>query len=77
MARTDLSDVETDILNTLSEEGSADLYALARSVGMGPRSIQAALQRLARDGLVDVADRGASFRCTRDGQRAVSGKHAP
>jgi DNA-binding Lrp family transcriptional regulator len=72
MGRTDLSDVEADILSTLQEEGSADLYALANAVGMSPRDVQSALQRLTRDGLADVSDRGASFQCTRDGERAVS-----
>jgi len=72
MSRTDLSDVEAQILSTLREEGGADLYALAQAVGMGPRAVQDALQRLTRDGLADVSDRGASFQCTRDGEQAVS-----
>jgi len=71
MGRMDLSDTELELLRLLQDEGSADLYALANAAGMGPRAVQEALQRLTRDGLVDASDRGASFRCTNDGQQAV------
>ena len=77
MSRTELSDVEADILSTLREEGGADLYALAGAVEMSPRDVQSALQRLTRDGLADVSDRGASFQCTRDGEQAVSDHQSP
>jgi Mn-dependent DtxR family transcriptional regulator len=74
--RTDLSSFEAEILHALRDEGDATLYDVASTVGTGPREVMEAVQRLSRDGLVDVADRGARLACTRDGDRALR-EHRP
>lgn len=78
MSRTDRTETERVCLVVLREKGAADLYALAQAVGVGPRVAEEALQRLCRDGLVEASGRGASFHCTRAGERlARSVQEAP
>lgn len=69
--RSDRSKEEARLLSLLREAGSADLYALAQAMEMGPRSVEKRLQRLCRDGLAEASDRGASFRCTREGEEVA------
>lgn len=71
MSRTDRTETEQMLLVLLCEEGATHLYALARGAGLGPRAAEEALQRLCRDGLVEATDRGASFHCTRSGERVA------
>lgn len=67
----DLSDTEARVLRAVHAEGSADLYALARAVGTGPRTVQEAVQGLSRKGLVLVSDRGSTVHCTPEGEDAA------
>ncbi len=69
--RSDRSKEEARLLSLLREAGSADLYALAQAMERGPRSVEKLLQRLCRDGLAEASDRGASFRCTREGEEVA------
>lgn len=71
MASPDLSDMEAAVLQATHAEGGADLYDLARTVGTGPRTVQEAVRRLARNDLVHVSRRGVRVQCTRAGNRWV------
>lgn len=64
MSTPDLSSTEADVLQTVHAEGSADLYDLARAVGTGPRTVQDAVQTLARHKLVVVSEQGRRVSCT-------------
>ncbi len=64
----DLSDVEAAVLQAVHAEGSIDLYALARTVGTGPRTAQKAVQRLSTQKLVLVSERGVQIHCTPTGE---------
>jgi Mn-dependent DtxR family transcriptional regulator len=67
----ELSDPAAAVLQAVYAEGSADLYALARAVGTGPRAVQEAVQQLSRKNLVVVSDRGAEVHCTPAGEDAA------
>lgn len=67
----DLSDVEAAVLQAVHAEGNADLYALARAVGTGPRTVQEAVQRLSDENLVFVAEKGVQVHCTPAGEEAA------
>ncbi|MFB6230578.1 MAG: helix-turn-helix domain-containing protein [Salinibacter sp.] len=71
MPSADLSDTESRVLRAVHAKEGADLYDLARAVGTGPRTVQEAVRRLARDDLVHVSERGAHVQCTRSGDRWV------
>lgn len=64
MENFDLTDTEWAVLRVVHAEGSADLYALARTVGTGPRAVQEAVRTLAEKRLVHVSDRGVRVRYT-------------
>jgi len=67
----DLSDREAAVLQAVHAEGSADLYALARAVNTGPRTVQEAVQRLSAEHLVLVSDRGVQVHCTPAGEEVA------
>lgn len=67
----DLSDVEAAVLQTVHAEGNADLYALARAVGTGPRTVQEAIQRLSDETLVFVTEKGVQVHCTPAGEEVA------
>lgn len=69
MASSDLSETEAAVLQAAHAEGSIGLYELARAVGTGPRTVQEAVQDLARKNLVHVSQRGRRVQCTRAGDR--------
>ena len=64
----ELSDTEATVLRAVHAEGGADLYALARAVGTGPRTVQEAVRGLAQKDLVIVPDRGSTVYCTPAGE---------
>lgn len=74
MAETpELTDMEAAVLETVHAEGSIDLYALARTIGTGPRTVQEAVQTLSQNDLVIVSDRGFEMHCTPAGEDLVRG----
>lgn len=72
----ELSDAESAILQVVHAEGSVDLYALARTVGIGPRSVQETIQQLAAKDLVIVSDRGVQVHCTPVGEEVARAEQA-
>lgn len=71
MATPELKETEASVLRAVHAEGGADLYELARAVGVGPRTVQEAVGRLSRDDLVHVSHRGRRVQCTRAGDQWV------
>lgn len=69
MSSPDLSETEADLLRAVQPENTADLYDLARAVGVGPRAVQDAVRRLAQHDLVHVS--GRHVRCTTTGDQWV------
>ncbi|WP_263785685.1 helix-turn-helix domain-containing protein [Salinibacter grassmerensis] len=69
MSSPDLSDTEADVLQAVQSEDTADLYDLARAVGVGPRAVQDAVRRLARHDFVHAS--GRHVRCTNAGDQWV------
>jgi Mn-dependent DtxR family transcriptional regulator len=69
--QSDLSDTEAALLQAVHAEGGADLYALARALGTGPRTVQEAVQRLSQKGLVLVVEEGVQVYCTPDGEEVA------
>lgn len=67
----ELSDEESAVLQVVHAEGSVDLYALARTIGIGPRAVQEAVQRLSDADLVIVSDRGVQVHCTPVGEEVA------
>jgi predicted transcriptional regulator len=67
----DLSDTESAVLRAVHADGGTDLYALSRTVGTGPRTIQEAVQSLSQQGLVLVVEDGSKVYCTPDGEEAA------
>ena len=66
-----LSDTESAVLQAVHAEGNADLYALARVIGTGPRTVQDAVQTLSQKGLVLVVEDGVEVYCTPDGEKVA------
>ena len=66
-----LSDTESAVLQAVHAEGNADLYALARAIGTGPRTVQDAVQTLSKKGLVLVVEDGVEVYCTPDGEKVA------
>jgi Mn-dependent DtxR family transcriptional regulator len=66
-----LSDTESAVLQAVHAEGNADLYALARAIGTGPRTVQDAVQTLSQKGLVLVVEDGVEVYCTPDGEEVA------
>jgi Mn-dependent DtxR family transcriptional regulator len=66
-----LSDTESAVLQAVHAEGNADLYALARAIGTGPRTVQDAVQTLSQKGLVLVVKDGVEVYCTPDGEKVA------
>lgn len=78
MRNPDLSDTDLAVLRAIHAEGTVDLYALAQTVGTGPRTVRKAVGRLRKRELVSVFDRGVRVRCTPDGDdvaRSLDGQH--
>lgn len=67
MPTPDLTKSEVEVLRAVHTQEGADLYELARIVGMGPRTVQESIRQLAQDDLVHVSDRGFRVECTRAG----------
>lgn len=63
----ELSETELAVLQAVHAEGGADLYALSRAVGAGPRAVQEAVQSLSLQTLVLVVEDGVKVYCTPDG----------
>lgn len=66
-----LSDVESAVLQAVHAEGNADLYALARTIGTGPRTVQEAVQALSQKDLVLVVEDGMEVCCTPEGEEVA------
>ncbi len=69
MSLPDLSETEASVLRAVRSEERVDIYNLAHDLGEGPRTVQAAIQRLAEDDLVHVS--GRQVRCTKTGDQWV------
>jgi len=67
----ELSDTESAVLQAVHADGSADLYALSRAIGAGPRAVQEAVQSLSQKNLVLVVEDGVKVYCTPDGEEVA------
>ncbi|PSQ97120.1 MAG: Lrp/AsnC family transcriptional regulator [Bacteroidetes bacterium SW_9_63_38] len=65
-----LDDTESAVLQAVHAEGNADLYALVRAIGTGPRAVQEAVQSLSQKNLVVVED-GVEVCCTPSGEEVA------
>lgn len=67
----ELSETESAVLQAVHAEGGADLYALSRALGTGPRAVQEAVQALSQKSLVLVVEDGLKVYCTPDGEEVA------